>query len=127
MKGVKSSNSTELLFTSRIDPPRNIEIVSVERYTGTVRWKAPIAIDDIEKYIIILALNNTDETVLNLTISSSLASYDFTELQQGTSYKLYMSSLGRHQDSLPKLVRFHTRIYNFRRPESCIHVSFKNI
>lgn len=117
------SNATHMIFKSRIDAPRNIEIVSVERYTGTVRWKEPIVIDAITHFRIQLFIIATNDTALDFKLSSKHRSYEFTNLTQGTAYRLLMTSIGHTSLSIPKIVEFHTRIYNFRRPESCIHVS----
>jgi len=118
-----------MTFESRIDAPRNIEILSVERYTGTVRWKSPISIDAITHFRIQLFKVGTNESILDFKLSSKHLSYEFTNLTQGTAYRLLMTSIGHVHGhttlSIPKVVEFHTRIYNFRRPESCIHVSFE--
>ena len=117
------SNSTRLLLKSRIDAPRNVEILSVERYSGTVRWKAPKSIDSITAFRIQLLNATSNASQFDITISSKHRSFDFTNLTEGTPYKLIMTSIGRESTSLPRFAEFHTRIYNFRRPESCVHVS----
>ena len=45
-----SSAPVELEFKTLIDPPRFIELISVERYTGTVRWTDPEAVDEVVNY-----------------------------------------------------------------------------
>ena len=44
------SKSKEINFVTRIDPPKYIELVSIERYTGTVSWTDPEADDDVLKF-----------------------------------------------------------------------------
>ena len=44
------SKPKEIDFVTRIDPPKYIELVSIERYTGTVSWTDPEAVDDVLKF-----------------------------------------------------------------------------
>ena len=67
--------------------------------------------------------NDTTGEKYTIILPSELRSYDFTNLTEGTSYKLWITSIGKDSESAPRTVEFHTRIYNFRRPESCVHVS----
>lgn len=83
-------------------------------------------IDAIVGYRIRLVTAEANETVRDFRISPNLEHYEFTSLEQGTAYNLYMTSVGRDSTSLPKLIEFHTRIFNHRRPESCVHVSYSS-
>ena len=69
--------------------------------------------------------NDTTGPKYTIILPSELRSYDFTNLTEGTSYKLWITSIGKDSESAPRTVEFHTRIYNFRRPESCVHVSIR--
>ena len=71
--------------------------------------------------------NDTTGQKYTIILPSELRSYDFTNLTEGTSYKLWITSIGKDSESAPRTVEFHTRIYNFRRPESCVHVSYQNL
>ena len=44
------SKPKQIDFVTRIDPPKYIELVSIERYTGTVSWTDPEAVDDVLKF-----------------------------------------------------------------------------
>jgi len=116
------SKPKEIDFVTRIDPPKYIELVSIERYTGTVSWTDPEAVDDVLKFRLEYQRNDTTGEKYTIILPSELRSYDFTNLTEGTSYKLWITSIGKDSESAPRTVEFHTRIYNFRRPESCVHV-----
>ena len=113
-------------FKTLIDPPEIIELMSVERYTARVSWSDPVAVDDVIQFRLQYQANqdNHNSPVKSVTLTAEMRSYDFTDLIEGTPYRLWLTSVGIDSESVPKSVDFHTRIYNFRRPESCVHVSF---
>ena len=100
--------------------------MSVERYTARVSWTDPVALDDVIQFRLEYQkqMNPINDEIKTITLPAEMRSYDFTDLTEGTPYRLWLTSVGVDSESVPKSVDFHTRIYNFRRPESCVHVSF---
>ena len=125
-RGKLVSSPVITTFKTLIDPPEFIELMSVERYTARVSWTDPVALDDVIQFRLEYQkqMNPINDEIKTITLPAEMRSYDFTDLTEGTPYRLWLTSVGVDSESVPKSVDFHTRIYNFRRPESCVHVSF---
>lgn len=98
--------------------------MSVERYTARVSWSDPVAVDDVVEFRLQYQPNveGVKSPIKTIKLPAEMRSYDFTDLTEGTPYRIWLTSIGVDSESAPKSVDFHTRIYNFRRPESCVHV-----
>ena len=124
-RGQLVSSPVQTIFKTLIDPPEFIELMSVERYTARVSWSDPVAVDDVVEFRLQYQPNveGVKSPMKTVNLPAEMRSYDFTDLTEGTPYRIWLTSIGVDSESVPKGVDFHTRIYNFRRPESCVHVS----